>query len=445
MKNLKLILGLILLLTTVQAVTAQEQLTLKQAQDYAIQNSYEIKTALLDLELAEEKIKETTAIGLPQINGEVAFQNFIEIPTVIIPDFTAPPNSGATTSAQFGTNYVLNGTLTASQLIFDGSYLIGLQATKAYKSLSEVAVEKSEQDIKQIITDSYSLCLSASESLRIQEESLAVLEKNLKETKALYENGFVEEQDVEQLELSVKNLSNEIKNAEFQELYTLSLLKFRLGLAQSTEIELTSTIEELVSNSVSSGLLDADFKLENNLDYQLALTNQNLMDLDVRNKKSAFLPSLAGYFQYQQAAQRNELKLFSGDEPWFPTSVWGLNLNVPIFSSGQRRSRVQQARIELERAENRVAQAKEGAQLEITTARNNMIYAIDNYQTSIETRELSKRIYDKTQIKYNEGISSSSELIQVKNQYLETQGKYVEAVVNLLLSSNALNKALNNY
>ncbi len=447
---------------TWSSLQAQEQLTLQQAQDYAIKNAYTVQAAQLDLRKVEQQVKETKAIGLPQINAEGSFQNFLDIPIQVIPDFISPavfgtlletgvlppgsPEPEATfVEAQFGTEFTMSGSITARQLIFDGSYLIGLKAIQGVRELTNIQVEKSEEEIKVQIADSYHLCLASEENVKILDESLEILTKTLSDTKALYENGFVEQQDVEQLELTVSSVSNQIQNAENQKTIAYELLKFQMGMSQGSDIALASSIDDLVSNAVNNGLILADVNLEKDVDYRLALNNRMLQELQLKNQKAGYMPSLSAFFNYQQSAQRNEFNFFEGNQDWFPTTVWGLNLKVPIFCSGMRRSKVQQAKIELERADLFLKQAKEGAALEIKSTRNDMVYAVDNYQTSLDSKDLAKRIFDKTQIKYNEGISSSFELTQAKNQLLEVQGQYVAAVLNLLNSANALNKALNNY
>lgn len=443
-------------------LSAQEGLTLAQAQAYAIKNAYSVQAAQLDLKKVEEQIKETKAIGLPQVTAEGAFQNFLDIPVQVIPDFISPavfgtliqtgvlpadsPEPEATfVEAQFGTKYTASLGITASQLIYDGTYLIGLKAIRGVRELTNVQLEKTEEEIKVQIAESYHLCLAAEENVKILKESSGILEKTLSDTKALYTNGFVEEQDVEQLELSMRSISNQLQNARNQRTTAYELLKFQMGISQSEEIVLASDIESLVNSAVSSGLATTEFNIDNDIDYRVALNNKMLQELNVRGKKAAFQPSLSGFFNYQTSAQRNEFNLFEVDQDWFPTTVWGLSLKIPIFSSGMRRSQVQQAKIESERADLFLKQAKEGAALELKSTRNDMIFGIENYQTSLESKELATRIFDKTQIKYNEGISSSFELTQAKNQLLETQGLYVSAVLNLLNSANALNKALNNY
>ncbi|MFK7755431.1 MAG: TolC family protein [Flavobacteriales bacterium] len=462
MKNLTVIILSFSLALISSGLSAQEELTLEQAQEYALKNAYSVKAALLDLKKVEEQVKETKAIGLPQINAEGSFQNFLDIPVQVIPDFISPavfgtlletgvlpsdsPQPEATfVEAQFGTEFNAGLGITASQLIYDGSYLIGLKAVRGVRELTAVQIEKSEEEIKVQIADAYHLCLAADENIKILNESSGVLEKTLSDTRALYENGFVEEQDVEQLELSIRSLSNQIQNAENQKTIAYELLKFQMGLEQNIDIRLTSEIEALVNSAVSSGLVNTEVSIDQDVDYRLALTNRNLQELQMKNEKAAYQPSLGAFFNYQTNALRNEFNFFDGDQPWFPTTVWGLNLNIPIFSSGMRKSRVQQAKIEIERADLFIKQAKEGATMELKSTRNDMTFAVDNYQTSLESKDLAKRIYDKTQIKYNEGISSSFELTQAKNQYLETQGQYVSAVLNLLNSANALNEALNNY
>lgn len=451
-----------LLLSLASTLRAQESLTLQQAQAYAVKNAYSVQAAQLDLSKVEQQVKETVAIGLPQISAEGSFQNFMDIPVQVIPDFISPavygtliqadileadyPQPEATfVEAQFGTDYTMSGSITASQLIFDGSYLIGLKAVKGVRDLTQIQLEKSEEEIKVEVADAYHLCLASEENILVLQEGLDILTKTLNDTRALYENGFVEQQDVEQLELSIKSISNQIQNAKNQKIVAYELLKFQLGISQESEITLESGIDELVNNAVTGGLILAEFSVEQDVDYRLAMNNKMLQELQLKNENAGYLPSLGAFFNYQKSAQRNEFNFLDGDEQWFPTTVWGLNLNIPIFSSGMRRSKVQQAKIELDRSDLFLKQAKEGAALELKSTRNDMVYAVDNYQTSLDSKDLAKRIFDKTQIKYNEGISSSFELIQAKNQLLETQGQYVAAVLNLLNSANALNKALNKY
>ena len=441
---------------------SQEELSLIQAQQYGIQNAFSVQSAKLDLQKANERVKEIKAIGLPQVNAQGSFQNFLDVPVQVLPDFISPSVYGVLiqsevlepdypvptptfVEAQFGTSFTASGTIQASQLIFDGSYLIGLKAIQGVRELSTIAVEKNEEEIKQTITEAYNLCLASAENIMVLSESKVILEKTLSDTEILYENGFVEQQDVEQLQLSMKSLKNQILYANNQQTIALQLLKFQMGMDQANDIKLTSSIEDLVSSSLAAGSSNVSFDINNDVDYRLAMTNKNLMVLDLKNKKSGYLPSLNAFFSYQRTAQRNEFNFFDGDESWFPSTVWGLNLNIPIFSSGMRKSQVAQAQIELDRADLFLKQAEQGAKLELTSAKNDMYFAVDNYQTAMDSKDLAKRIFDKTQIKYNEGISSSFELTQAKDQLLQAQRQYVSAVVTLLNSSNALNKALNIY
>jgi len=459
--SVKHLITIALAVLALQYCSAQEQISLQEAQDYAIKNAYSVQIARLDLKKAEQQVKETTAIGLPQINASGSFQNFLDIPVQVIPDFISPSVYGVliqedlilpssvpefgNVPAQFGTDYTASGGITASQLLFNGSYLIGLKAAKEYKNLAAVSAEKSEEEIKQTVTEAYHLCLAAAENLQVISEGKEILEKTLNDTKLLYENGFVEFQDVEQLELSMKSLNNQIKFAENQKTVSVQMLKFQMGLSQETNITLSSCISDLVNAAMASGIENTEFKFEENLGYKLAMSSQSLMELDIKNKKSSYLPSLNAFFSYQRNAQRTEFNFFSKEEEWFPSTVWGLNLNVPIFSSGMRKAQIQKAQIELEKANIIVTQAKEGAKLELISAKNNFSYAQNNLETSEASKELAESIFNKTQIKYNEGIASSFELNLAKNQLLESQGQYVAAVVNLLNSTNALNKALNLY
>jgi len=457
----KKIIFIVLGVLALQSGFTQENISLQQAQEYALQNAYSVQAARFELQKAEHQVKETLSAGLPQINAEGSFQNFLDIPVQVIPDFISPSVYGVllqeqlippssvpefgTVPAQFGTEFNVSGTITASQLIFNGSYLVGLQAAKEYTNLSEINIDKSEADIKQTVTEAYHLCLAADENLKTINESQTILEKTLNDTQLLYENGFVGLQDVEQLQLSMQSIQNQIKFAENQKTVSVQILKFQMGLSQDSDIQLSSTIDELVNSALVADVINTEFQVENNLNYKLALANKALLELGVKNQKAAYLPSLNGFFQYQRSAQRNEFNFFSAGQEWFPSTVWGLNLNIPIFSSGMRKARLQKAEIDVELADIRLTQASEASKLELISARNNFTYAQSNLKTSEASKDLAQSIFDKTQIKYNEGIASSFELNSAKNQLLQSQGQYVAAVVNLLNSTNALNKALNLY
>ncbi len=454
------------------ATGAQSQevlrMSLEQAQQYAIDNAFNVRSAQLDAAKAEREVKETLSAGLPQVNGTLEYNNFIDIPVQVapadafgFPDYltqflagvaqetgvplNAPaPDPDGLQEFQFGNEQTVTAGFTASQLIFDGSFFIGLQAQKAYAEAMRVGVRKSEAETRQQVAEAYHMVLISQENVTILKDSRGVLENSLEETRALYENGFAEAQDVDQLELSLADLDSRIKYAEQQEEVTLDMLKFQIGLDLSAELELTDTVDSLVKGD-EVALLSAPLNLDANPEVMMQQNYVRLAELGIKNEKARRLPSINAFYTYQQNAQRNEFSFFDGGGRWFPIQLWGVQLNWPIFGSSMGYQRIEKAKVDLEKAEAALQQIEQGARLEYRSAKIDFDNALE--QRSIQQRNmaLAERIYNTTQVKYNEGMSSSFELSQAQNQMLTTQGNYINATLQLLNARTRLNKALNNF
>ncbi len=452
-----------------QASQAQEnlQMSLSEAQAYAVEHGFSVQNARLDAEAARRSVKETTSIGLPQVNGKIDFNNFIDIPTQVapadafgFPDYlteflggvsqetgvpiNAPQGEADEISElQFGAPLTMEAGITATQLIFDGSYFVGLQAAKAYASLTQNAIGKSEAEIKSQTAQAYHTAVMAAENIAILKQSKTLLEKSLNDANAMFENGFAEEQDVDQLRLTLRDVENRINYAQQQSVIALNMLKFTIGLPMDNELSLSDNVETLTSEKVDLTLLSETFNLENNVDYKLQSTSLKMMELNWKNEKARALPSIGAFYSYSKNAQRDEFNFFDGNEKWYPTQLWGVQLKMPIFTSLQGHQRIQKAKIELEQSQLLLNQVSEGAKLEHANAKNDYAFAIDNYQTQIENKELAEKIFNRTQTKYNEGLSSSFDLSQAENQLLSAQGNYINAVLTLLNAKSSLAKALN--
>ena len=443
MKTL-LITALFLWVSVSSQAQGTKQFTLKQAQDYAIQNNYNVKNADLDLQNARKKVKETTAIGLPQVGGSLGYQNFVKQPVQLIPAEFAGGTPGEFEEIIFGTEQNASLDITANQLIFDGSYIVALQASKTFVLMSENQMKKTEIDIMESVAQAYYTVVVAEENAKLLKQSLTNLETTLKETEALYKNGFAEETAVDQLKLTKANIENNIENAERQVLIAKNLLKYQMGIKLAEEIELTENSEALLTFKSNEAFLTKEFNASGHIDYKIASTNVELLNLSLKNEKAKYLPTLGGYFTYQQNSFSNQFD-FLGEAEWYPTQVWGLSLNVPIFTSFMRRSIVQQAQIDLEKGMNQQVQVEEGLKLQVQTARSDYAFSLKNFDNEKANLDLATKIYKNTEIKYKEGVASSFDLNQSNNQLLTTQGNYISAMLQLMNSKAALDKALNNY
>lgn len=463
-----LLLAVVLLAAS--AVTAQEsmQLSLEQAQQYAIDHAFAVESARLDAAKAEREVKETKTIGLPQVNGSIEYNNYIDIPIQVAPadafglpgyltDFlggvaqetgvplNAPEPSGdGLQEFQFGNEQTVTAGITASQLLFDGSYFVGLQAQRAYAAAMRDGIRKSEAETRAAVAEAYHMVLIAEENVSILKESLGVLESSVEETKALYENGFAEAQDVDQLELSLADLQSRIKYAEQQADVALDMLKFQIGMDLGADLTLTDSVESLIRGD-EVALLSAGFNIDASPDVMMQRNYVRLAELGVKNEKARRLPSFNAFYTYQRNAQRNEFDFFDGDGRWFPIQLWGVQMSWPIFGSSQGYQRIQKAKVDLAQAEAALRQIEEGARLEYRSAKIEFDNALEQRSLQERNLELAERIYGTTQTKYNEGMSSSFELTQARNQLLSTQGNYINATLQLLNARARLNKALNNF
>ncbi|HLU84421.1 MAG TPA: TolC family protein [Vicingaceae bacterium] len=442
--NIKKIILSLFISGTSAVSYAQESFSfsLQEAQDYAIKHNYQNQNAIKDIEIAKKKVWETTAIGLPQVNAEGQIQRFIDIPTQVAPAnaFNPLAPEGQLATFQFGLNYNNSVGISASQLIFDGSYIVGLQAAKTYKELSINSQAKTEIELKDAVAQAYYTVLATEKNVVVLKNSLEATQKMLTETQALYREGLTEEQNVDQLELNVNALQTNFEIAEDQRDFAKKLLNIQLGLPIETQVTLTEQLDNLVTTNQNS-LADKKFSAENHIDYELTVTNMKLSQLNLRKEKYSFLPTLSAFFSHQQQNFGNELDVFSGDARWFPATIVGLNLKLPILTSGARLSKVSQAKIEFEKMENTAKEVEQNLKYQAELAASNFDTAKETFDNQKDNLALAQKIYDKTVKKYDAGIASSLELTQAQNQLLSAEGNYIKAVLDLLNARSALEKS----
>jgi len=430
-------------LLNVYSTIGQESYSLKQAKQYAIQNSTQVKNSLMDVEIAQQKIKETTATGLPQISGTVAFQNFLDVPTSLIPASSFDPAAPVDLliPVKFGTDFNLNGTLQVSQLIFSGNYLVALQASKTYKAISIQMVEKSELEIKAAVSEAYFTVVVLQANSEAMDSSLIIIKHIYNDTKILINEKVLEPSASLQLELSIMELENGLKQVNDQIIVAKKLLKFQMGIEINTEIRLADDLTTLSSGL--EGEIASTINVAENIDYKMLQTQLKVNELLVKNKKADYLPTLAGFFSHQQVAMGNEFNFFGSDGSWYPTTIWGLNLSIPIFSGGQGPSRLKQAKIETLKTQNRIKQLDEGLQLQTaqaTTAYNN---SLDSQKTRERAVEIANEVLRTTEVKFKEKVVSGMELTQAQSQVIQSKTNLINAKYEVLKAKLAIDKLVN--
>jgi outer membrane protein len=424
--------------------TEPQSFSLRDAQEFAVLHSYDSRKSLLDIEAAKKKLRETLADGFPQIDSNLIYQNNLELPTVLIPDFIGgDPNKKI--PVQFGTQHSANFSITVSQKIFDVSYIVGLNTSKIYTQLADQGYERTQLDVKETVTNTYYLILVSEESERIIEANIKNLEKTLYEVSESYKEGFVEETDVDVIQISVTALKNSLQNVQKQTEVAYKLLKFQMGLDLEKKIEITENLEDILRRIDIQEAISAEFDLSQNIDYKLLNTQEKLAEMAHKNAKAKFWPSISAFYTFQQAAQRDSFNFLNFDHDWFRSQIFGINIYIPIFKSGGERARIAQAAIALEQARTARIQASQGILLEDARARNDLSAAHENYLNVKDNVELSQKVYDTTLIKYREGIASSTDLTQANDRYLLSQSNYIQAISALLSANNKLDRIRNTY
>ena len=415
------------------------RLSLEEAIAFAIENSYNTQASKNGISSAKETVKETSATGLPQLNASFDYQNFLKQP-VSLADFN---DDGIDEQFVFGKKQNLSASVTLSQLIFDGSYLVALQASKAYLKISEQANEKTEILTREAVVNAYGTVLVAEKSLDILAGNVNILEKNLHDAQKIYENGFNEQEDVEQLEITLGTLKNQRNNLERMKSIAYQMLNLALGNPISTDLVLTDSLDTLTTSNIDLGLLSETFDFSNHIDFKIAANDRESKRLLMQLERSKALPSLSAFVNYGNQAFSDSFSFFNGDQQWFDSSLLGVSLTVPIFSSFARKSRTAQARIALETADVRLEETKQRLSLMAQKAKNEYQLSVENYTTAKRNLRLSERIEKKQRIKFFEGISSSFDLLQAQNQLYTQQQNYVQSMLDVIAKKVALENALN--
>lgn len=423
------------MLTTIKS----QSFSLDEAIDYALVNHNSIKQEHLNQQDATYQVKEYWARGLPQVNGKVGYQYFFEIPTTILPEEFAMPGQPA--EVQFGTTNNLTAGLSANALLFDGGFLVGLKAQRMYKELVNSQIGQTERDIRVNVTKAYLNVLALKESMDIIDGNISSIEKTRDETKALYENGFAEQLDVDRLDLTLQNLQTEKQNIDQVIESTKLILKFQMGHPLNEEIILTDDVSRIQASSVSKDeLLQASWSVDDRVEIGLIDQSIELTDINIRSIKAQYLPSLTASVDYNQSLQTNDL--FGSNNSWFPTGIVGLNLGIPIYDAGDKKAKIERAKIQQEGLLLQRNDMSRLIELEITSAQ----IAVENAYRNLDQRQaaqvLAEKIYNTTLVKYKEGVGASLEVNQAEVDMLAAQRNYIDALFNYLLARTDLERAI---
>lgn len=420
------------------------EFSLQSAQKYAVESSYDTQRSQLDILSAQKKMKETLLTGFPQLYSSVDYMNNLELATVLIPNFFEG-KFDEKIPVQFGTQHNAGVNFVLNQLLFNGSYIVGLKTAKIFRQMADRSHERTQLDILETVTNTYYLILVTEESEKILSSNLQNLEKTQYEIRERYKEGFVAETDADLIQIAVTKLKNGLQAIVRQKEIAYKLLKFQMGLELDEQIVLTDQLEDILQRIDISETGRAEFNLEKNIDYRLLETQEKLSEMALKNEKAKYFPTVSAFYSFQWNAFRDNFNFFNFNESWFRTQVLGINISMPIFTSGVQKAKVAQASIALEQAKNAKIQASQGLVVEAASARSALDTAYENYLNTKENMELSKKVYDATLFKYNEGVASSLDLTQAHDQYLAAQSDFIQAMSGLLTAKNKLDRLNSNY
>ncbi|MEQ8553934.1 MAG: TolC family protein [Cyclobacteriaceae bacterium] len=450
--------------TETATLTTAKGFTLDDCIEYAINNAVGVKNARLDQEIADARVRETIGIGLPQIDGNASV-SYAETQPRFFGQYN--PNSdffdlgnvpgiqpGDVAAAQnfFQLKGAGDASLSINQLIFNGSYIVGLQASQAYKDLAVKNYNQTEEELILNVSKAYYNLLINKERVELYESNINRVDTLYSDTRAMYENGFAEKIDVDRIKVSLNNLMTERDN--FVRLVDLSerLLKFQMNYPLNDEIE--------IAESMSTAILEAEIEVgdewDYNLrpDYQVLLANQKLQQLNIRNKYAESLPVISAFANLGYSTQSPTFGgIFStnsgfeeqptvGPDKWYGYNMFGLRMSWSLFTGLQRANQIQQEKLALLKVENSFNQLESSIEVDIQQSRINYDDARNRLEVQKENKALAQEIFEVATKKYSNGVGSNLEVIEAENSLKEADINYYNTLYEAVIAQLELKKAL---
>lgn len=438
--RIKIAFTLIGLWASMLLLAQEKTFSLNEAVTYAYEHNRDMKNAYYEIGKASQEVKKQLASGLPQINAQVEYQNFLALPINLIPAEFFGGKPGEFVEVQFGTSNNLNAGITGTQMIFNGNYFVGLKAAEMYKDLSKKQYEASKFEVRANVAKAYYGVLITRKSIEILEQNLKTIEDIYQETQAMFKEGFIEEIEVDRLYLSISTLQHQLETLRRQEKLSLGLLKFQMGYPYEDEIILSDSIPDFVTEDLT--LLESPASFEHTLQNDILNQSISLSELNIKNLRAGYLPKADLFISATENAQRNAFNFFDKNQPWFNTAVWGVTLNIPIWDSFRKRSGIQKEEINQRQLINKQDQAAEAYKMQLEQRKVEYLDAGEQLENARSNMELAKKIFDISVKKYEEGVGSSLEVDNARNTYFNSSATYINSLYKMLLAKVELEKLL---
>ena len=441
--KIKLLLIFWLFFNSIAGQDLPESLTLNEAIEFGLSNNRSIINADREILKAKKERWKTIAIGLPQVSSQINYQNFLEMPISLVPSEFFGGKAGTFEELTFGTEQIMVGSVKMEQLLFDGSYLVGLEASRVYLKISENLFEKTNLEVKKLIVNTYTNVLIAKLNISFLEKNKIALEANLREITELFKTGFEEQETVEQTQLSLSQINNQLKYAKNLMKITQEMVKFIIGYPAEKKLILESELEDIFNEDIFFDSIPSINQIDNNIDIRIADNNVKSEELQFKYEKSKSLPKLSGFINQTYTGNSNDFTFTDSQQKWYGSSIVGLNLTIPLFSSFGRSAISQKAKISLDQAITKLIETQERIKIEVNAAYNDYQLSINNYFTEKENLRLAESIEKKNQNKFFEGVVQSFELRMAQMQLYSAQNNYVTAIQSVINKKTILETLLN--
>ena len=420
-----------------------KNMSLQDCINYAYTHQDTVLNAGLDVKSAEYKIRETIGTGLPQISGTASFQDYLKPPATVGPNFfTGQPINTSAPLIEFpfgAVKYNNTYSVQASQLLFSGTYIVGLQAVKTFKELYQKSLTRSKIETNVNVTKAYYQVLVSNEQIKLLDANIAQLKQQLDQTTAQNKQGFVEKIDVDRLSVQYNNLVTSRENTGRLLVLNYQMLKFQMGMSVYQPLKLTDKLEDIdLTKQVADNSIDTSF-YHNRIEYSLLETQIKLNQLDVKSKKAEFLPSFTANGGYGGVFQENQFRYLY--DHFYTDSYIGVSLNIPIYNGGQRRNQLKELQITVQKAQNDLVNAKNGFSLQASAANITYINSLQSLNTQKRSRELATEVLHVAKIKYAQGVGSSIEVTQAETDFESADNQYIQALYTVLISKVDLDQA----
>jgi len=432
-KSLPLLILSLILSTGLFAQNADStmKLSANEAIEFAMAHQKDVLNSALDMKISDARVNEIIGIGLPQINGSLDLKDFFELPTNLIPgEFVGKP--GTYYPIKFGTQWQSAAGITASQLIFDPSYIIGVQATKTIRELSGKNVTRTRIETAANVYKAYYSLLLVRERRKVIDANVARLFKLKKDTKALYTNGFVEKIDLDRVNLAYNNVVSEKEKMDNIERATENVLKFQMGMSIGNNIELTDSLDIAKVKNLTSQESTAD--VSKRIEYNILETQLRLQEYNIKRYKVGYYPSLVGFANVSTTAQRSAFNILDPTRKWYPTGLLGATLNIPIFDGLQKHAKIRQCELERDKIKNEIGNFENAATLQIRNSRLTLQDAIRSLDIQEQNLVLAKDVVRTSKVKYDQGVGSNLEVLDAETSLKEAQSNYYNAIYSAIIA-----------